>query len=48
MREFIKAQYAKMKTANPGFPFLIREAEGTPAAMTARYGKASLLRISLK
>lgn len=32
-----------MKTANPGFPFLIREAEGTPAAMTARYGMASLL-----
>eukprot|EP00892_Ulva_mutabilis_P012551 jgi/Ulvmu1/9669/UM055_0007.1 len=37
VREFVKTQYAKMKTANPGFPFLIREAEGTPAAMTARY-----------
>lgn len=40
VREFVKSQYAKMKTANPGFPFLIREAEGTSAAMTARYGMA--------
>ena len=38
MRNFIKSSYATIKTENPGFPFLIREAEGVPAKMTARYG----------
>jgi hypothetical protein len=30
--------YANIKLTNPGFPFLIREAEGTPAQITGRYG----------
>lgn len=37
-REFVKSMYATIKLANPGFPFLIREAEGTSAKITGRYG----------
>lgn len=41
-REFVKKMYANIKLANPGFPFLIREAEGTPAQITGRYGAHEL------
>lgn len=37
-RAFIKSMYATIKLDNPGFPFLIREAQGVPAKLTARYG----------
>lgn len=37
-RDFVKKMYANIKLANPGFPFLIREAEGTQAQITGRYG----------
>jgi hypothetical protein len=30
--------YAVIKQSNPGFPFLIREAEGVQAKLIARYG----------
>lgn len=41
MRDFIKKSYASIKNENPGFPFLIREADGVKAKMTARYGMSS-------
>jgi hypothetical protein len=37
--------YAQIKLANPGFPFLIREAEGTAAKITGRYGRLPILRL---
>lgn len=38
-RDFIVANYAEMKKANPHFPILIRECAGTEASLTARYGE---------
>jgi hypothetical protein len=38
VRDFIKSSYANIKNENPGFPFLIREAAGVQAKMTARFG----------
>lgn len=41
VRKFIMQSYALIKNDNPDFPFLIREAEGTGAKLTARYGALS-------
>ncbi|KAG2453824.1 hypothetical protein HYH02_002031 [Chlamydomonas schloesseri] len=37
IRDFVVANYAEMKKANPHFPILIRECTGTEATLTARY-----------
>mmetsp|Transcript_3964 Transcript_3964/g.8544 ORF Transcript_3964/g.8544 Transcript_3964/m.8544 type:complete len:93 (+) Transcript_3964:51-329(+) len=36
-REFLLANYAEIKKANPGFPLLVRESAGTEAKLIARY-----------
>lgn len=41
-REFVVANYAEMKKANPHFPILVRECAGTEAKLTARYGGCRL------
>ena len=41
-RDFIMSSYASIKTDNPGFPFLIREAEGVQAKLIARYGASQM------
>ncbi|PNH08091.1 NADH dehydrogenase [ubiquinone] 1 alpha subcomplex subunit 2 [Tetrabaena socialis] len=41
VREFVVANYAEMKRANPHFPILIRECAGAEAKLTARYGEAA-------
>ncbi|PWN95367.1 NADH dehydrogenase, alpha subcomplex, subunit 2 [Tilletiopsis washingtonensis] len=38
-REFLKAAYPSLKEANPNLPFLIREAQGTPARIFARFDR---------
>ncbi|CAO1615710.1 unnamed protein product [Sympodiomycopsis kandeliae] len=40
-REFIQNSYKNIKTANPGLPFLVREAQGTPARIFARFEKGA-------
>jgi hypothetical protein len=37
-REFVLANYAELKKANPALPILVREAAGTEAKLIARYG----------
>ena len=37
LRDFVKQNYKELKTANPSFPFLVRECEGTEAKVWARY-----------
>ncbi|GFR47884.1 hypothetical protein Agub_g9694 [Astrephomene gubernaculifera] len=37
VREFVVANYAEIKKANPQFPILIRECAGAEAKLTARY-----------
>jgi NADH dehydrogenase (ubiquinone) 1 alpha subcomplex subunit 2 len=34
---FLAASLADLKTANPGFPLLVRERDGAPAAAVARF-----------
>ena len=41
-REFVIGSYVDIKKANPGLPILIREAEGTEAKLTARYGEGGV------
>ncbi|EJD41007.1 NADH dehydrogenase, alpha subcomplex, subunit 2 [Auricularia subglabra TFB-10046 SS5] len=36
-RQYITSQYASIKKANPDLPVLIREANGTPARVFARF-----------
>lgn len=36
-KEFVIAQYAELKKANPHFPILIRDCPGAEAKLTARY-----------
>lgn len=38
-RDFLLANYAEIKKANPGFPVLVREATGAEAKLIARYGE---------
>jgi len=38
-RDFVQSNYKELKTANPTFPFLVRECEGVEAKVWARYGK---------
>jgi hypothetical protein len=40
--EFLKAAYPSLKEANPNLPFLIREAQGTPARIFARFGELAV------
>jgi len=37
-RDFLLANYAEMKKANPYFPILVRESAGAEAKLIARYG----------
>jgi hypothetical protein len=37
-RDFLLANYAELKKANPTFPILVRESAGVEAKLTARYG----------
>lgn len=37
-REFVLANYAELKKANPALPILIRESAGAEAKLVARYG----------
>ena len=43
-REFLLANYAEIKKANPGFPVLVREATGAEAKLIARYGERVVTR----
>ncbi|CAO1620949.1 unnamed protein product [Parajaminaea phylloscopi] len=36
-REFIQSSYQSIKSSNPSLPFLVREAQGTPARVFARF-----------
>lgn len=38
-RDFLLANYAEVKKANPAFPILIREAPGVEAKLVGRYGE---------
>ena len=40
-RQFITSHYPTMKQANPDLPILIRQAQGTPARVFARFGAYS-------
>lgn len=40
--EFIQSSYKNIKSANPNLPFLVREAQGTPARIFARFGESGL------
>merc|ERR1712122_101667 len=37
VRDFVKTMYVDLKKANPGFPILVREAEGVAPRLIARY-----------
>mmetsp|Transcript_10063 Transcript_10063/g.25093 ORF Transcript_10063/g.25093 Transcript_10063/m.25093 type:complete len:95 (-) Transcript_10063:1131-1415(-) len=37
LRDFVQSNYKELKTANPTFPFLVRECEGVEAKVWARY-----------
>lgn len=37
-RDFITKNYKDLKSANPDFPILVREASGIEAKLVARYG----------
>lgn len=39
VREFVKNQYSPLKAANPGFPILIREANGVQAKVFGRFSE---------
>ncbi len=41
-RDFVQSNYKELKTANPTFPFLVRECEGAEAKVWARYGKTDV------
>lgn len=43
-RDFLLANYAEIKKANPGFPVLVREATGAEAKLIARYGERVVTR----
>jgi len=38
-REFIEKQYLSLKKEHPTLPILVREAQGVPARLFARFGK---------
>lgn len=38
-RQFIQNSYKSIKSSNPELPFLVREAQGTPARIFARFGE---------
>ncbi|CAO1612565.1 unnamed protein product [Jaminaea pallidilutea] len=38
-RQFIQSSYKGIKSSNPNLPFLVREAQGTPARVFARFEK---------
>ena len=37
IRSFVLNNYAQVKAGNPDFPFIVREAAGAQACVTARY-----------
>lgn len=37
-RKFLETNYKPIKQSNPDLPFLVREAQGTPARAFARFG----------
>lgn len=37
VRDFLKASYVPLKSANPSFPLLVRDSTGTEARVMARY-----------
>lgn len=43
-RQFVMSTYKDLKTANPTFPILVREAENVKARLIARYGKSACCR----
>ncbi|KAJ3215653.1 hypothetical protein HK099_006254 [Clydaea vesicula] len=48
LREFVKSNYKKIKDDNPKLPFLVREAENSPARIFARYAKGFEKRLNLE
>jgi NADH dehydrogenase (ubiquinone) 1 alpha subcomplex subunit 2 len=46
-RQFIASKYPVIKKHNPDLPVLIREANGTPARVFARFGACTLAVVSL-
>lgn len=38
-RQFIQSSYPSIKASNPTLPILVREAQGTPARVFARFGE---------
>jgi NADH dehydrogenase (ubiquinone) 1 alpha subcomplex subunit 2 len=47
LSDFLAAQFAGMKQSNPGFPLLVREADGTPPIAYARYDKGAEASVAL-
>jgi hypothetical protein len=47
-REFLLANYAEIKKANPGFPVLIRECAGAEAKLVARFDKGVEKTVSIQ
>ncbi|KAL6755072.1 NADH:ubiquinone oxidoreductase 11 kDa subunit [Haematococcus lacustris] len=47
-RDFLLANYAEMKKANPHFPILVRESAGVEAKLIARYDRGVERSVSIQ